>query len=86
VVRVPDVDLGRLAPRNILAVVVDVNSSGLYQLGTKERLLEQLVAHSEFTTADNDFIDAHDVPSNSLFLRSASMITSGSKQEFVSCN
>jgi len=28
-VRVPDFDRGRLAPRNILAVVVDVNSSGL---------------------------------------------------------
>src|SRR5215469_13628917 len=30
VVRVPDIDRGRLAPRNVLAVVVDVNSSGLY--------------------------------------------------------
>jgi len=29
VVRVPDLDRGRLAPRNVLAVVVDVNSSGL---------------------------------------------------------
>ena len=29
VVRVPDVDRGRLAPRNVIAVVVDVNYSGL---------------------------------------------------------
>ena len=84
VIRVPDVDRGRLAPRNVLAVDVDVNSSGLYQLGTKEGLLERLYARDEFTTAD--FIDAHDVPSSSLSLRSASMITSGSKQGFVSCN
>ena len=34
VVRVPDLDRGRLAPRNVLAVVVDVGSSGLYLLGT----------------------------------------------------
>jgi hypothetical protein len=75
-----------LSPRNVLAVVVDVNSSGLYLLGTKEGLLEQLYARSEFTTADYNFIVAHDVSSSSLFLRSASMITSGSKQRFVSCH
>jgi len=85
VIRVPDLDRGRLAPRNILAVVVDVNSSGLYLLGTKEGQLERLYVRSEITTADN-FIEAHDVPSSSLSLRSASMITSGSKRGFVSCH
>jgi len=86
VVRVPDLVRGRLAPRNVLAVVVDVSSSGLYLLGTKEGLLERLYARNEFTTADNNFIEAHDVPSSSLSLRSASMITSGSKQGSVSCH
>ena len=60
VVRVPDLDRGSLAPRKVLAVVVDVSSSGLYLLGTKEGLLERLYAHNEFTTADN-FIKAHDL-------------------------
>ena len=64
VVRVPDLDRGCLAPRKVLAVVIDVNSSGLYLLGTKEGLLEQLYARNEFTTADNNFIEAHDVPSS----------------------
>ena len=77
VVRVPDLDRGRLAPRNVLAVVVDVTSSGLYLLGTNEGLLERLYARSEFTT--NDVTEAHDVPSSSPSLRSASIITSGSK-------
>ena len=67
VVRVPDLDRGRLSPRNGLAVNVDVNSSGLYLLGTNEDLLEQLHTRNEFTTADN-FIEAHDVPSSSLSL------------------
>jgi hypothetical protein len=58
-IRVPDVDRGHLAHRNVLAVV-DVNSSGLCQLGTKEGLLQRLYARSEFTAANN-FIDAHDV-------------------------
>jgi hypothetical protein len=83
VVRVPDVDRGSLTPRNVLAIVVDVNP---YLLGTKEGLLERLYARKQFTTADNNFIDVHDVPSNSLSLRSASMTTSGSKQWFASCN
>ena len=86
VVRVPDLDRECLAPRNVLAVVVDVSSSGLYLLGTKEGLLERLYACNEFKTADSNFIEAHDVPPGSLSLRSASMITSGSKQGFVSCH
>jgi len=61
VVRVPDLDRGRIAPRNVLTVVVDVSSSGLYLLGTKESLLERLYASSEFTAAVNNFIEAHDV-------------------------
>jgi len=85
VVRVPDLDRGRLAPRNVLAIVVYVSSSGFYLLGTKEGLLEQLYALNEFTTADNNFIESHDVPSSSPSLRLASMITSGSKQASVSC-
>ena len=86
VVRVPDLVRGRLAPRNVLEVVVDVISSELYLLSTKEGLLERLYARNEFTSADNNFIEAHDVTSSSLSLRSASMITSGSKQGFVSCH
>ena len=82
---VPDLDRGRLAPRNVLAVVVGVDSSGLYLSGTKEGLLERLYARNEFITADS-FIEAHDVPSSSLSLQSASVITSGSKQRFVSCH
>jgi len=75
VVRVPDLGRRRLAPRNVLAVVVDVSSSGLYLLGIKEGLLERLYARNEFTTADNNFIEDHDMPSSSLSHRSASIIT-----------
>ena len=85
-VRVPGLDGGRLAPRNVLAVVVDVNSSGFYLLGTKEGPLERLYARTESTAADNNFFEAHDVPSSSLSLQSASVITSGSKRGFVSCH
>jgi len=86
VVKVPDLGRGRLPPRNVLVIVVDVSSSGLYLLVTKEGQLERLYARNEITAADNSFIETHDVPSSSLSLRSASMITSGSKQGFVSCH
>jgi len=59
VVRVPDLDRGSLAPRNILAVVVDVISAGFYLLGTKEGLLERPHTRNEFTAADN-LIEDHD--------------------------
>ena len=85
-VRVPDLDRGRLAHRNVLAVVVDVNSFGLYLLGMKEAQLERLCARNVITAADNNYIEAHDVPSSLLILRSASMIMSGSKQGFISCH
>ena len=86
VIRVPDLDRGRLAPRDILAVVVEINSSGLYLLDSKEGRLERLHARNEITAAGNNFIEAHDVPSSSLSLRSASVITSESKRGFVSCH
>ena len=75
---------GWVDPRAIVRSEIHVTSSGLYLLGTKEGLLERLCARNEFTPADNNFIEAHDVPSSSLSLRPASMITSASKQGFVS--
>src|SRR5215510_14467120 len=48
--------------------------------------LTRLYARNEFTSADNNLIDVHDMPSYSLSLRSASMTTSGSKQGFARCN
>ena len=85
-VRVPNLDRRRLALRNVLAVLVDVSSSGLYLLTKKEGLLERLYARNEFTTADNNFIEVHNMSSSSLSLWSASMITSGSNQESVNCH
>ena len=86
VVSVPDLVRGRLATRNVLAVVDNIGCSGIHLLDTKEDQHEQLYARNEFKAADNSFIEAHDMPSNSLSLRLASMIKSGSKQGFVSCH
>lgn len=85
-VKVPDVDRGRVAARSVLAVVTEVTSDGLYRLGTKNGALERLYARNEFIIADSNFITAQDVPSSTLSLRKASALNSGSKQGFVFCN
>lgn len=46
-VKIPDVDRGRLAPRNVLAVVLS-EKEDLYQLGTSTGVLEKLYARNEF--------------------------------------
>nr|CAI5856442.1 unnamed protein product [Callosobruchus analis] len=43
VVKVPDVDRARLVPRSVLAVILNVNDSSLYKLGTKEDVLENFI-------------------------------------------
>ncbi|XP_045471753.1 uncharacterized protein LOC123678661 [Harmonia axyridis] len=80
VVKVPDVDRGRLAPRSVLAVVLNVNESSLYKLGTKDGALERLYSRNEFIFADSNFINSSDVPSCSINLRKASALSSGSRQ------
>ncbi|KAF2902715.1 hypothetical protein ILUMI_03467, partial [Ignelater luminosus] len=46
-VKIPDVDRGRLAPRNSLAVVL-FEREDLYQLGSSTGVLEKLYARNEF--------------------------------------
>nr|CAI5830430.1 unnamed protein product [Callosobruchus analis] len=72
-------DRGWLAPRNVLAVVLSVNDSRLYKLGTKEGVLERLHSRNEFNFADSNFVNTLDVPSCSLNVRKASALSPGSK-------
>ncbi|XP_045455629.1 uncharacterized protein LOC123665361 [Melitaea cinxia] len=86
-VGVPEVDRGRAAPRNVMCVVMSINPLGLYQLGNKEGKLDRLYARNEFTLSETNFINICDVPStSSLTLRSASMLSFGSKQGFIMCH
>lgn len=43
VVKVPDVDRGRTTPRNVLAVVTNVNETSLYESGTKKWYFREIV-------------------------------------------
>lgn len=68
-VRVPNVDRYRLATRSILAVVLDVNSSGMYRLGTKDGYIDRSYAQNEIIPTDSDFITLADIPATSTSLR-----------------
>ena len=46
-VRIPDVDRGRVDPRSVLAVAIDV-ADGFYNLGTDHGVLKHLYSRSEF--------------------------------------
>ncbi|KAK9753621.1 hypothetical protein QE152_g1887 [Popillia japonica] len=50
-VKISEVDRGRLAPRNVLAVVLS-EKEGLYQLGTSTDVLAKLYARSEFQLSE----------------------------------
>ena len=85
VVRVPDLDRGRLAHRNVLAVVLMSTLVGFICWPRRKAYLSgcMLAMNSQLLTTTSS---RHMMcPQSSLSLRSASMITSGSKQGFVSC-
>ena len=46
-VRIPDVDRGRVDPRSVIAVVIDV-ADGFYKLGTDHGVLKHHYSISEF--------------------------------------
>lgn len=84
--RIPEVDRGRGSARCMLAVVVGVKD-GLYELGTKNGLLDHLYSRNEFIVAENNFISLQDVDMlQKLSLRKMAMLASGSKQGFIHCS
>lgn len=67
--RVPDVDRARSDPRNLLAVILEVQNGEFYQLGTKQGRLSQLYTRNQFTICEEKFILLDDVPDLAVSLR-----------------
>nr|XP_022899828.1 uncharacterized protein LOC111413179 [Onthophagus taurus] len=85
-VKISDVDRGRLAPRNILAIVLS-EKDDLYQLGTSTGVLEKLYARNEFQPSQTNSLTSSDVPiENKLSSRTVAAKESNSSQGFVRCN
>lgn len=87
-VPIPDVDRARGSFRNVIAVVMEVNEdNSTYKLGTKDGVLQQLYARSQFDPCTNsDFLHINDIPNKSTSLRKAASIASGTMQGYKRCN
>lgn len=56
-VKMPEVDRGRVARRNVFAVNMSIHVSGFFQLGSQEGLFDRLYARNTFTISDTNFIN-----------------------------
>jgi hypothetical protein len=87
-VPVPEVDRGRGDARSILAIVLKTTRDGFYKLGTRNGILKQLYARSQFGRCNQRLIKIEEVPTEKeISLRSAATAQStGTGQGFVKCS
>ncbi|CAK1580558.1 unnamed protein product [Parnassius mnemosyne] len=86
-IAVPEVDRGRGDARNIIGVVLAKSDDELYQIGTKNGILKQSYSRSQINVCPRALLDAEDVPSTEIALRSvASLQSSGTGQGFKKCH
>ena len=72
-VRVPvePVDRPKLGQPNLMAVVIDVNERGQYQLGTRAGRLPQRFSRNQLEPCENEFLTAEEVPNTEVSFRLA---------------
>jgi len=70
-VQVPDVDRGKTDARSILACVMEViyRTDDLFKLGTRNGILKQLYARSQFQLCHERFLEVGDIPSEVVSLQ-----------------
>ncbi|CAG5053753.1 unnamed protein product [Parnassius apollo] len=69
VVKIPDVDRVKADDRNIIAVIISQETEGMYKLGTKHGILNQLYAKNQFTVCKETFITVDIVPQHEVTIR-----------------
>lgn len=86
-INIPEVDRGRLAPRNVLAVIMEKTDQGLFILGTKNGKLQRLYSRNEFQLSPSVFLSLSEIAADSsVSVRQEAMMSSGSRQGFTRCN
>jgi len=68
-VQVPDVDRGKTDARSILACVMEVTTDDLFKLGTRNGILKQLYARSQFQLCHERFLEVRDISSEVVLLQ-----------------
>ncbi|KAK9679810.1 hypothetical protein QE152_g39697, partial [Popillia japonica] len=79
-VPIPDVDKPKGSFRNVIAVILLKTDDNMYQLGTREGIINHLYARSEFDICKQKFIDTREGIINHLYARSEFDIC---KQKFI---
>ena len=85
--RIPDVDRGRCAPRNVIGVITNVNDeNGSYKVGTKFGTINTSYTRNDFTPCPKNLLRNEDVPSTEVSLREcAGKFSVGGGQGYKRC-
>ena len=59
---IPDVDRSKAELRNVKGVVVEIDVSGMYKLGTEHGLLNHLYTRNQFLLCGEKFLVIENVP------------------------
>ena len=86
-VPIPLVDRGRAEFTNAKAIVLEVDESGSYKLGTRHRVLKQFYTRNQYTPCELQCLSVNDVPQEiQISLREVAKADSmGEGQGFVKC-
>ncbi|XP_045511256.1 KRAB-A domain-containing protein 2-like [Colias croceus] len=87
VVKIPDVDRAKADDRNIMAVIISQETEGMYKLGTKHGILNQLYTRNQFTVCKETFIKTDIIPQHEVTIRECAKKESHlGGQGFQHCN
>lgn len=84
---VPGVDRGKGDARNVLGVILDKTDDDFFRIGTRDGIVKNLYARSQFTICSEKLITLNDVPQVECSLRSiATSQSNGTGQGMVKCS
>ena len=85
--RIPDVDRGRCAPRNVIGAITNVNDeNGLYKVGTQFGTINTSYTRNDFTPCPENLLRIEDVPCTEVSLREcAGKFSVGGGQGYKRC-
>ena len=82
----PALDRSKGDPPNVLAMVLEVHENGLYRLGTRDGILKNLYARSQFSVCKENLLSESDIPNEEFSLRTIANAQSlGNGQGMLKC-
>lgn len=74
--RIPAIDRSRIDFPNMLAIIMDLDSNGLFKLGSKKGVISGRFERKEFDVCKNKFLRLDDVPEKEICVRKYSQAVS----------